>query len=443
MARDAKYLKHGLTLALVFTLNAATSRADVLRLADVEQQALRAHPQLAAQDAKIRRARAQEELARSARRPNLVARGDGSVAPGGQIIQVNDITDTPYLVSGSRGFGDPGAFNPQLRYSAGLGASANLWDFGRTSLQIEAAQAQVSAENAAVEQVKLSIVLDVRRAYASWLEAAEAARIANEQLERLQGWATKIDQLIAEGARPSSDGALARYEAQRGQLAALRATSARSLALSALESVVQSDLPDDATADASLLEVSDGDSGARGARPDSELPATKLLERQRRAAAIGARALDRTHAPVLAGAAEVGIRGQASELFPVYRVSLGLTVPLWDGGEQAARAAMAHADADELSARLSEAKRAESEQLKLSHLQIDQSEQELKLALQVQTSAQTLLEQAVERYQLGGGGIEPVLDAQHTLADAELEVLQARLTRLNASLKLRPAPSGS
>ncbi|MET0413057.1 MAG: TolC family protein [Polyangiaceae bacterium] len=430
---------HGLPLALVLALKAAPTYADVLRLDDVERRALRAHPQLQSQDARIQRARAQEELARSARRPNIAGRVDGTLAPGGDLITVN-ADDVAYLVQGSRTIDDPRAFVPQFRYSAGIGATATLYDFGRSNLQIEAAQAQVRAEGASVDQVKLKVVLDVRDAYTGWLQAGESARIADEQLARLQEWRSKIEQLIKEGARPSSDAALARYEEQRAQLAALRARSARDLALVTLEAAAQTDLPDDASADAALLEQSDQPNSARA---DEQLPASKALERQRQAALLGARALDKGHAPVLSGSAEVGVRGQESEIFPVYRVSVGLTVPIWDGGEQSARAAMARADAEELSAGLAQARRAESDQQRLARTQSEQSEQALKLALQVQAAAQTLLDQAVERYQLGGGGIEPVLDAQHTLADAELEVLGTRLARLQATLRLRPAPAGS
>jgi outer membrane protein TolC len=433
---------HGLPLALLLALNAAPAHSEVLRLDEVERRALRAHPELQAQDARIQRARAQEELARSARRPNVAARVDGTVAPGGELVTISSQENPTvnYLVSGSRTIDDPRAFVPQFRYSAGLAANATLYDFGRTGLQIEAAQAQVRAETSSVEQVKLKVVLDVRDAYASWLQAGESARIATEQLERLKEWRTKIDQLIKEGARPSSDAALARYEEQRAELAALRARSAHALALVTLEAAAQTDLPDDASADAALLEQSDQPTGARA---DEQLPASKVLERQRQAALLGARALDKGHAPVLSGSAEVGVRGQESDIFPAYRVSVGLTVPIWDGGEQSARAAMARADAEELSARLAQARRAESDQERLARTQSAQSEQALKLALQVQAAAQTLLEQAVERYQLGAGGIEPVLDAQHTLADAELELLGARLARLQATLRLRPAPAGS
>lgn len=441
MARDTRYFKHGLPLALVLALKAAPAHAEVLRLDDVERRALRAHPQLQAQDARIKRARAQEELARSARRPTVAGRVEGTLAPGGELVNVtSQDNNVNYLVSGSRTIDDPRAFIPQFRYSGGIAANATLYDFGRSDLQIEAARAQVRAESSSVEQVKLKVVLDVRDAYASWLQAEQAERIASDQLTRLREWRSKIDQLIKEGARPSSDAALARYEEQRAQLAALRARSARDLALVTLEASAQTDLPDDASADAALLEQSDQPASAR---PDEPLATSKALERQREAALLGARALERSRAPVVAGSAEVGVRGQESDVFPAYRVSVGLTVPIWDGGEQSARAAMARADAEELSARLAQARRAESDQQRIARTQGEQSEQALKLALEVQAAAQTLLDQAVERYQLGGGGIEPVLDAQHTLADAALEVLGARLARLQATLKLRPAPSDS
>src|SRR5690606_30414362 len=118
---------------------------------------------------KLRRARAEEELARAARRPSVVARADGTLAPGGQLVTLYDQENSPFLVSGSRPFGDSDAFVPQARYSAGVGAGMTLYDFGRTARALEAARAKINAEQAGAEQVRHQLVLDVREAYARWL----------------------------------------------------------------------------------------------------------------------------------------------------------------------------------------------------------------------------------------------------------------------------------
>lgn len=420
---------------MVVALYGAGAHADVLRLEELERRVLANNTHIDAQQAKLRRARAEEELARAARRPSVVARADGTLAPGGQLVTLYDQENSPFLVSGSRPFGDSDAFVPQARYSAGVGAGMTLYDFGRTARALEAARAKINAEQAGAEQVRHQLVLDVREAYARWLGADQSWRVASEQLERLETWRGAIDQLIAEGARPAADGALARFEEQRAALGVHRAVSGRDVARRALAALTESELPEDATPDSGLLETTDK---AEPAPPPSETPTTRWLERQRRAAAAGARALETRDSPVLAGSAEIGIRGQASELFPVYRLSVSLSVPLWDGGQQRARAAMQRAEADELATQLEAAERAEREQTERLRTELRVRSEELELALTMLRSAELLLSQAEERYQLGGGGFEPVLDAQRRLAEAELEVLDARIARLSALLASSP-----
>jgi outer membrane protein TolC len=303
----------------------------------------------------------------------------------------------------------------------------------------------VGAEKAAVGHVKEQIVDEVRIAYADWLHAAQALQVGNEQLTRLKRWREIIDQLITEGVRPASDGALARFEEQRAELGALRARSTHDLALARLESAAQTDLPDTAAPDPALLDATETATprDALSTNDKTSSPSARYLEQQRQAASLAARAWDKTHAPVVDLGAEIGAKGQQDELFPAYRISLSITAPIWDGGEQSARAAMARADANEINARLAQAERAERQQLDVARARLISADDELKVALQMLASAKLLLDQAEGRYQLGSAGVEPVIQAQHTLAAAELDVLQAKLTRLDAELKLRKPPMGS
>jgi outer membrane protein TolC len=442
MARHTTRRIYEALIGLTLVLQTGVAQSEVIRLEDLEQRALRSRSDLSVQSAKIQHARAEEELARSARRPTFTASAEGSLAPGGRLIEVQDLQGDSYLVSGARPFGDSDAFSPQPRYGAGIGAKATLFDFGRSGLQIDAAKARVGAAQAAVGHVKEQIVDEVRSAYADWLNAAQALQIANDQLARLKRWREVIDQLITEGVRPASDGALARYEEQRADLAALRARSAHDLARARLESATQTELPLTATPDPTLLDVSLAhDTSARDDKAASSN--ARYFEQERQAATLAARALDKTHAPVVGVGAEIGAKGQQDELFPVYRLSLSITAPLWDGGEQSARAAMARADASELKARLAQAQRLERQQLAMARARLISAEDELKAALEMLASAKLLLEQAEGRYQLGSAGVEPVIEAQHTLASAELDVLQAKLTRLDAELKLKKPPMGS
>src|SRR5262245_54472934 len=74
----------------------APLRAAVIRLADLEAQALRKRHSIAVTDARIAQAKARIEQARSAYMPKLSLNGDASLSPGSQLISVRlaDIGNT-------------------------------------------------------------------------------------------------------------------------------------------------------------------------------------------------------------------------------------------------------------------------------------------------------------------------------------------------------------
>jgi outer membrane protein TolC len=419
---------------------AASARAEVLTLEDIEGRAQRERPELLERRAAIEKAEAEVALAESRSGPTLGARAEAGISPGGRLVTVEDIGGAEYLVPGSLELGEPGALTPQPRYAAMLSGKITLLDFGRTALGVRAAEAALKAERSTVLQAKVELVQGARSAYLNWLEAHQTLQLAQRDAEVARQRTVSVRALISEGARPATDATLSSYDEQLAQLRQSRAARAAELALAALSASVQSELPRDATPDLAVLEAP----GAAGAAAPSSAPDDArnallgAVAQQRQAALSAARATDRAAAPVLDAAGEVGVQGQDTRVFPVYRAGITLSVPLWDGGARSAQAAVYRAEARGLEARL----KASEQKLRASRAaaqsRLESAAEELKLGQTLLSTAELMLSQAEEHYKAGSDTLERVLNAQRSLVAARREVLTAQLETARARLELTP-----
>src|SRR5262245_54353109 len=125
-------------ICLLFPCTQASGQ--VVRLADLEELALRRHPEMETSRAKVRQTEAAIDVARTTYHPTLSLGIDGSASPGGQLISVIPKDDTTtYLVQGTRALGDPGAFYPAIRYGTVLSFQGYPLDFGRKGAATRAA----------------------------------------------------------------------------------------------------------------------------------------------------------------------------------------------------------------------------------------------------------------------------------------------------------------
>ena len=159
---------------------------------------------------------------------------------------------------------------------------------------------------------------------------------------------------------------------------------------------------------------------------------------QENAARSAARAASRGRAPQLDAAAEVGLSGQETQIFPVYRAALSLSVPIFDGGALAAQAQQHRAEARGLAAR----RQLTEEKLRAHQIAaqtaLRAAGEELVLTLELLRTAEALVSEAEEHYRSGSDTLERVLSAQRSLVQARREVLTAKLDTARARLELTP-----
>jgi outer membrane protein TolC len=403
-------------------------RADEIRLSDLEAHALRSRPAIAASDARIAQAKARIALARAAYAPALTLLGDASIAPGGQLVAL-PIAGSTYLVGGSKPISDAGAWTPRPRYGVSLDMRGTLYDFGRTEAAVDSAMAQRKAAQADARKAADDVVRDVRAAYVRWATAHALWAISSEAASAAQKRIGTTSAAIEEGARPTADRIASQTEAAFAQLELERASAELETARLDLSLVCVTDLAPEAQPQAEVLERGELPRIDKG--PDPSLAA---LEQQRAAAQSSARVHDRAFLPILTAQAQAGIQGQSASAFPVYRLGVGISVPLWDGGGDHALRDQAQGRASELEAQTRDYAQLREHERKRAQLMAEQAERRLQLAGQLVALTRERVAQLEEGYPLGAATLQQVADARGAQQKAATELVLAQAMRAEAQL---------
>ena len=390
--------------------------------------ALRQNRDLALAEARIREYRALAGVARGPLFPSIALNGSAST---------NQVAF--------------GAF-PPVAYKAWRATADVAWEldfWGRIRRGVQAAGADLSAQQAAAQAAVLSLVSDVASGYLQLLELDQERTIAERTLASRRATLDLAQQRYARGVISELD--VRQFEAQvavpavrLAQVEQLRATQEHAL------SVLLGEAPRVIPRGGSLA------SAARSVIVPDSLPSTLLARRPdvQEARQAFAAATARIGVAVAARLPTITITGSegsqastADSLFKsqtnVYQLQAGISFPLFTGGRLVNAARAARARAEQAGARYEQttltALREAGDALAVVHATRDQ------VAAQ-ETQARALrraLELADMRYQTGVANYFEVLDAQRSLFDAELALSQAELSQLTAAVRLYKALGGS
>lgn len=425
----------GSLLVGLVAFDASVAKAQVLTLDEVETRAQRERPELALRRASVDKAHAELVAVQAKGNPTLAAKGELAMAPGGQTLPYEYNGDT-YFVQGSKSLenAELGTFTPRPRYGALLAGKITLLDFGRTSLGVRAAEAAIGAERAALVEAKVDLVRAARQAYLDWLEAHQTWQLGKSDAEVAAARTKSVRELIEEGARPATDATLSAYDEQLSKLREARARRASDLALEALGAALGTPLPRQVAPELAVLEPA----ALPAAAPSSDDPSLRTLSLQHEAALSAAHAAERWRAPQLDAAAELGINGQDTQVFPVYRAAIALTVPIFDGGALASQAEQHRAEARGLEARRELAEDKLRAHQGAAQNALRAASEELAMTRALLETAEKLVSEAEDHYRAGSDTLERVLSAQRSLVQARREVLTAKLENARARLELTP-----
>lgn len=422
---------------LCFALLIATApESEVVTLEQLRAQALESRPELALQEARIAEAAARVDEAEAPLRPQVAGRLEVTASPGAELVTVEDVdVGGEFVVAGSKAITEGlEAFEPQIRYSAQVGLTWNLWDFGRTDAATRAARAERRAREAEAAQSRHALVSAVDEVYLEWLEATERARLEKEAVERLTARLRDLRGLVDAGTLARS--ALLPVEAD---LAAARlrqsyADDSATLAKMAVGSAVGRALPEPATPDVRLLSI--GDDLATKTATITRDPVDEALSARMEAAWAAADVHDRRNLPQLGAAVSAGVSGQFATVFPFYQGLLSMQFPIYDGGAGAAQADAARADARAVQLRRQQHRTEVRQQRTRAQFQLTRARARVGLAEALVRAAEARLVDAVQRYEASAAAPGELSQARAQRGQAAAQLLTAKIDRVRAALAL-------
>lgn len=328
----------------------------------------------------------------------------------------------------TRNISDPGG---TTSLSAALSLSYLLFDFGGREAALRQAQETLTAANWTHSATLQAVMLDAVTSYyqlAGAVDALQSARAAEQSsMQSLEaararlkaGTATRADVLQAQTA--NSQDRLTRTQAE-GDLA-----SAQGVLASALGLPVDLILTVAASRDFGAAEVVEHNVPALLAMAKQRRPDLAAAQAQIRAARQNIRIQESANRPELSLSGSLGATQSAPGADPrTGAVGLSVSVPLYTGKRTAYQKLLAE---QQLEAQIASKDRLEQD----ASLEVWRAYQDLRTQRQSVLSAEDLASSAQEsynvalgRYKSGVGTVTDLLNAQATLANANLQNIQAR-----------------
>jgi outer membrane protein TolC len=403
----------------LLVLGGGAARAEVLSLSEVQESAANADA-VAVATARAEESNADLDSARAVHHPVVNLNTDASVSPGGQLVDVTGVDGQHYLVQGSRTISQPGAFLPTVRFGAIVSGQLNVYDFGRSAARVAAAEHRLRASRLAADAIRAENVRLATEAYLSWVVATARHAVVERHAVAVRAQGAALRDAIEEGARPPAD-ALAADQAETAvEAEGLDAQNALERAAEAVRQWAPERWRPTSTPDLRLL-----DQPPAPHRDRAEYDAAAMAEQSDASHAL-AESLRREHVPILSASGDLGARGQNETLFPLYRLGVALTMPLWDGGVAAAQRRAAQAQAEELQAQARSLTTTSRDAARLARQEAARLTRRVELSSRSRSLAEQDFVQMRERFRLGAIDVRPVLDALDRLSRAETDEVSAK-----------------
>jgi len=433
---------HWLWLIGCCAVTPTLARAQAIKLAELEARAVRARPSIGGADARIAEARARVAAAQSAYAPTLNLLAEASFSPGQRLVPFpydatnpnSDPTTRDYKVAVITPFGAGNALTPVPRYGVSVDLRGNIYDFGRTSAAVDAAMAQHRAAEADAHRTTREIVRDVRAAYVRWATSYALHSLCERALHSAEERKQRAAASIEEGALRSADITAAESDLGFAKLELHRASADLDDAREDVGFMAGIPLGPEAQPADELLQL--GAPPPTAANAKSVDPALQTLQEQRSAAKASARVHDHAFTPVLSASAQAGVQGQSGSVFPLYRLVVNMSVPLWDGGGDRAIRSQAEAQAAQLAAQAEEYRAQREHMARRSAASRQNVQQRIATADELVRLCRLRISQLEEGRPLGAATAPDVAAARATLQRAETELVLAQAAQAQLALGL-------
>jgi outer membrane protein TolC len=373
------------------------------------------------------------------RHPSLKEAASNSDAQSARLGQSAAAARPRVSASSSYGRSYSGTGGERGSVNTEISLQQTIFDWDRTNLAIEEARRQLEALRLDESGVRDDVTRSVMDAYFSLNRAARSVAIASERLEnytkRLK-WAEDFYQLGAkariEVTRAQTDLATAKLDLVSSQGARQKALSnlAYAMGVSAENPEIGADELDFAPYVIDLDEAID-----TAMRSRNDLKAQGV---RREAAGTSLELAKKGMSPTLTGSAGYSYSGENDPFDERgWRVSVGLSIPVSDGGETKERVRGAEAALAGAEARMDSMAQNVILQVRTSHSSLVEARESVEAAYEVERQARETLGLALGRYQAGVGESLEISDAVDGYARARLSVVTALYEHKAAEIGLK------
>jgi outer membrane protein len=324
-------------------------------------------------------------------------------------------------------------------FNLGLSASQLLYDFGQSRSRWRSAQASADAQRTSERSTLEEVLFGVRTAYFQARAAKSAVTVAVDTLANQQKHLGQIEGFVEVGTRPEIDLAQAKTDVANARVQLITAQDAYAIGKAQLNQAMGvEDSTDYDVADETQLPVQ-GEDESTDPLVDEALkarPEIAALQDDIRAQELAVRAIQGALGPSLVFSTGFTDAGQqTSSLAWNWDAALGLSIPIFQGGQTRAQIRQAEANLAVIEAQ------AESERLQV-RLEVEKARLTVVAAKAALTAAGEALVNAKERLRLAEGRYETGVGSIIELGDAQLALTSAAYQQVQAEYTLAQARAG-
>lgn len=316
--------------------------------------------------------------------------------------------------------------NPTDEYNAALTVNQTVFDFGKTSGQVEVQRLNLDASRSDLDNARAQVVFGVKQSYYALLQAMHNRATASESVKQATAHYEQATGFFETGAKPKFDVTKAAVDLSTAKLNLLKAENAVKTARAALSnamgapSLAEYRVEDNLSFHKFEITFEQAMETAYRARPDLRSLSAKVASAEE---AIGV--AKKGYYPVLAGNASYGWAGQRFPLDDNWTVGATVTIPLFSGFLTKYQVEESRSTLNVSRANRELLRQTVYLEVQQAYLNLKDAEERIPAAEIVVRQAEENRELANERYKAGIGSAVETADAELSYSTAKTSYTQA------------------
>ncbi len=341
-----------------------------------------------------------------------------------------------------------GKSQDHYRLSMGISGSYTLWDGGATGIDVESKRLSLEASKSNTELSALSVQEKAMNAFVELLAAKEALAVANSAMELSDSLVTYHERLLEAGSITRSELSLAKSDAASAKVKLISAEQTERTAKTSLRQILEisrSDSLEILSPETSLENPSDlGEipsfetvlAETRKHYPGLVSDSLKVLAAEKNVTLAGKNS---SISVTLGADASTGFQAWESDRYGrqlkngyTHSVTLGISIPLVDGGTTQAKVLSAQVENELAKVTRRETGKNLENSLEQLYMQAESADASWLAAIASLESAQESFAVAVEQRNAGSLNFTDFLERKNDLQNAQSVLIQAKYTSILA-----------